>query len=49
MATVVLQHGRHLGFFKKFYFTQNLQQILLKLIENMFFQPQHRNRIKNRV
>ena len=36
MATVVSQHIRHLGFFKKLFFAK-LQQILLELVENMCF------------
>ena len=43
MATVVSQHGRHLGRhlgFSKFLFYAKLQQILLKLVENMCLQPQ---------
>ena len=43
MATVVSQHvrhiGRHLGFSKMLFYGK-LQQILLKLVENMCFQPQ---------
>ena len=43
MATVVSQlvrhFGRHLGFSKILYYAK-LQQILLKLVENMCFQPQ---------
>ena len=43
MATVVSQHvrhlGRHLGFSKNL-FCAKLQQILLKLVENMCLQPQ---------
>ena len=42
MATVLLQHvhrfRRHLGFFKSF-ILRKLQQILLKLVEKMCFQP----------
>ena len=45
MATAVSQHlrhiDRHLGFLKKKYlFYAKLQQILLKLVENMCLQPQ---------
>ena len=38
MATVVLQHERHIGCQILFY--AKLQQILLKLVENMCLQPQ---------
>ena len=40
MATVVSRHlGRHLGIFKKLFYAK-LQQILLKLVENMCLQLQ---------
>ena len=45
MAAVVSQHVRylvrHLGFLKKLFYAK-LQQILLKLVENMCLQPQIR-------
>ena len=44
MAAVVSQHvhhiGRHVGFSQKYLFYAKLQQILLKLVENMCLQPQ---------
>ena len=44
MATVDSQHvryiGRHLGIFKNFILRIKLQQILLKLVENICLQPQ---------
>ena len=43
MATVFAQHGYHLGrhlrFFKILFYAK-LQQILLKIVENMCLQPQ---------
>ena len=39
MATVVSQHVRHLGVFK-YLFCAKMQQILMKLVENMCLQPQ---------
>ena len=43
MATIVSQHvrhlGRHLGFFKKFILRKTAAN-LLKLVENMYLQPQ---------
>ena len=38
MTTVVSQHVHHLGFFK-ILFCAKLQQILQKLVENMYLQP----------
>ena len=38
MATVVSQHVRHLELFKNI-FCPKLQQIFLKLAENMYLQP----------
>ena len=45
MATVVSHHVRHLGRhldFSKILFCAKLQQILLKIAENMCLQPQIR-------
>ena len=45
METVISQHVRHLGHildFSKILFCAKLQQILLKLVENICLQPQIR-------
>ena len=52
MATVVSQHVRHLGRlldFSKILFCSKLQQILLKIVENMCFKASNYNKFCQKV